>query len=185
VAKLVNVALQIQAASQLQNESNSAYQAVQKEVASLQHEMSNSDNPAIPKREIVPENIDADENQICIQEIKDTDDDINRMYKGITPTRMICLFFSLVAVIVLFVGSKALKSGPTPCIDVIIGDGVCNDEQNLAECNYDRQDCCLHSVNTTFCEECRCHLGNCSKQSRRQLFQKGILDSNAQITILK
>jgi hypothetical protein len=66
VAKLVNVALQIQAASQLQNESNSAYQAVQKEVASLQHEMSNSDNPAIPKREIVPENIDADENQIRI-----------------------------------------------------------------------------------------------------------------------
>jgi hypothetical protein len=66
VAKLVNVALQIQAASKLQNKSNSAYQAVQKEVALLQHEMSNSDNPAIPKREIVPENIDADENQIRI-----------------------------------------------------------------------------------------------------------------------
>jgi hypothetical protein len=185
VAKLVNVALQIQAASQLQNKSNSAYQAVQKEVASLQHEMSNSDNPAIPKREIVPENIDADENQICIQEIKDTDDDINRMYKGITPTRMICLFFSLVAVIVLFVGSKALKSGPTPCIDVIIGDGVCDDKQNVAECNYDKQDCCLLFVNTTLCEECRCHLSKCSKQSRRQLFQEVILYLNAQITILK
>jgi hypothetical protein len=189
VVKLVNVALQIQAASQLQNKSNSAYQAVQKKVASLQHEMSNSDNPAILKREIVPENIDADENQIriqnqiCIQVIKDRDDDINRMYKGITPTRIICLFFSLVAVIVLFVGSKALISGPTPCIDVIIGDGVCDDKQNVAECNYDRQDCCLLSVNTTFCEECRCHLGKFSKQSRRQLFQKVILDSNAKITI--
>jgi hypothetical protein len=178
VGKLVNVALEIQAASQLRDISNSAYKAVQKKVASLQHEMSNSDNPAIPKREIVPKIIDADEdqigiqNQIHIQDIKDTDDDINRM---------IHLFVSLVAVIVLlgmFVGGIVLKeshkSGTTPCIDEVIGDGVCDDRQNVAECNYDERDCCLLSVNTKFCEDCRCHLGKCSKQSRRQLFQKVI-----------
>jgi hypothetical protein len=179
-AKLVNVALQIQAASQLEDISNLAYQAVQKEVALLQHEMSNSDNPAIPEGEINLENINDElddeenqihiQNQIRIQDIKDTDDDINRI---------IGLFVSLVAVIVLlgmFVGGIALsnthKSGPTPCIDVVIGDGVCDDRQNVAECNYDGRDCCLYTVNTTFCEDCRCHLGKCSKQSRRQLFEK-------------
>jgi hypothetical protein len=180
MAKLVNVALQIQAASQLEDISNSAYQHVQKEVALLQHEMSNSDNPAIPEGEINLENIndelDDEENQIHIlnqiriQDIKDTDDDINRI---------IGLFVSLVAVIVLlgmFVGGialrESLKSGPTPCIDEVIGDGVCDDRQNVAECNYDEQDCCLPSVITKFCEDCKCHLGKCSKHSRRQLFEK-------------
>jgi hypothetical protein len=173
VEKLVSVALRIQAASQLWDRSNSAFEAVQKDVASLQREMSNSDNPAIPKREKVPKNIDADEDQISIQnliriqDIKDTAEDINRI---------ICLFFSLVAVIVLlimFVGGIVLweiklKTGPTRCIEVVIGDGVCDDRQNVAECNYDGQDCCLHTVNTSFCEDCRCHLGKCSKQSIRQ-----------------
>jgi hypothetical protein len=176
--KLVSVALRIQAASQLRDRSNSAFEAVQKDVASLQREMSNSDNPAIPKREKVPKNIDADEDQISIQnliriqDIKDTAEDINRS---------ICLFLSLVAVIVLlsmFVGGivlweTKLKTGPTRrCIEVVIGDGVCDDRQNVAECNYDGQDCCLHTVNTSFCEDCRCHLGKCSKQSIRQSFLK-------------
>jgi hypothetical protein len=178
LTKLVNMAKKIQAAMQLTDLANAANQvvqhdllnsvnpAVEREVVSLQHEI-----PAIPKREIDLENIndvlDADEKQICIQDIKDTDDDINRI---------MCLFFSLVALIVLlsmFVGGIALwetkfKPGPTPCIEVVIGDGVCDDRQNVAECNYDGQDCCLPSVNTSFCEDCRCHLGKCSKQSRRQ-----------------
>jgi hypothetical protein len=173
VEKLVNVALEIQAATQLRDISNSAYEAVQKKVASLQHEMSNSDDPAIPKREIVQKNIDADEdqiriqNQIHIQDIKDTDDDINRIIR---------LFLSLVAVIVLlsmFVGGivlweTKLKPGPTPCIEEVIGDGVCDDRQNVAACNYDGRDCCLPTVNTSFCEDCRCHLGKFSKQSRKK-----------------
>jgi hypothetical protein len=164
VEKLVNVALEIQAASQLRDISNSAYEAVQKKVASLQHEMSNSDNPAIPKRE---KNQISIQNQIRMQDIKDTDDDINRI---------IYLFFSLIAVIVLlsmFVWGIVLwetkfKPGWTPCIEVVIGDGICDDRQNVAVCNYDGQDCCLTTVNTSFCEDCRCHLGKCSKQSRRQ-----------------
>jgi hypothetical protein len=173
VEKLVNVALEMQAASQLRDVSNSVYEAAQRKVDSLQHEMSNSDNPAIPKREIVIKDINADgdqiriQNQIHIQDIKDTDDDINNI---------ICLFFSLVAVIVLlsmFVGGIVLwetkfKTRPTPCIEEVIGDGVCDDRQNVAECKYDGQDCCLTTMNTSFCEDCRCHLGKCSKQSRRQ-----------------
>jgi hypothetical protein len=173
VEKLVNVALEIQAASQLRDISNSAYEAVQKKVASLQDEMSNSDNPAIPKREIVPKNIDADkdqiriQNQIRIQDIKDTDDDINRII------RLFCCLVAVIVLLSMFVGGIVLwetkfKTGPTPCIDVVIGDGVCDDRQNVAECNYDGRDCCLTTVNTSFCEDCRCHLGKCSKQSRNK-----------------
>jgi hypothetical protein len=171
VTKLVNMAKKIQAiqkeASLLQHDLlNSVNPAVEREVVSLQHEI-----PAVPKREIDLENIndvlDAEEKEIRIQNIKDTEKDINRIIR---------LFFSLLAVIVLLsmcVGGivlweTILKTGPTPCIEVVIGDGVCDDRQNVAECNYDGQDCCLLTVNTSFCEDCRCHLGKCSKQSIRQ-----------------
>merc|ERR550534_1384552 len=36
-----------------------------------------------------------------------------------------------------------------------IGDGVCNDETNIAECDYDGGDCC-GCVITEHCEECAC-----------------------------
>jgi hypothetical protein len=122
--KLVNVALQIKAASRLTELANAANQAVQKEAASLQHmhDLLNSVNtdveievaslqheiPAIPEREITLKNIndvlDDDETQIHIQNIKDTEDDINRM---------IHLYLSFVAGIVflsMFVGGIALKN---------------------------------------------------------------------------
>ena len=38
-----------------------------------------------------------------------------------------------------------------------IGDGYCEDETNLAECNHDGGDCCGDDVNTVFCKECICH----------------------------
>ena len=37
--------------------------------------------------------------------------------------------------------------------------GVCNDEANNAECNYDGGDCCLACINTEDCTECVCHEG--------------------------
>ena len=37
-----------------------------------------------------------------------------------------------------------------------VGDGVCNDETNIAECNYDGGDCCLMNVNTDSCSDCNC-----------------------------
>jgi hypothetical protein len=39
-----------------------------------------------------------------------------------------------------------------------VGDGVCNDQTNIAECDYDGGDCC-GCVITEHCEDCAC-LGN-------------------------
>ena len=39
---------------------------------------------------------------------------------------------------------------------VFVGDGVCNDETNNPECNYDGGDCCLMNVNTDSCFDCNC-----------------------------
>ena len=39
---------------------------------------------------------------------------------------------------------------------VLVGDGVCNDETNIAECNYDGGDCCGSCVHTEFCTQCAC-----------------------------
>ena len=41
----------------------------------------------------------------------------------------------------------------------LIGDGLCNDEANNEECNYDGGDCCGACVNTEHCTECVCHEG--------------------------
>ena len=38
----------------------------------------------------------------------------------------------------------------------IVGNGYCNDETNIANCNYDGGDCCLSNPNTEQCSECRC-----------------------------
>jgi hypothetical protein len=96
-------------------------------------------------------------------DVYDADADINAM---------IALFLCLVGIIVVL-GSvfgylilwdpRNPKKDNTPCIDSVIGDGVCDDRQNVLECNYDGQDCCLEGLmNTTFCEDCLCHLGKCS-----------------------
>ena len=45
----------------------------------------------------------------------------------------------------------------------MIGDGFCNDETNMAACNYDGGDCCVKNVTTNHCFECTCHsLENCA-----------------------
>ena len=36
-----------------------------------------------------------------------------------------------------------------------VGDGFCNDETNIVECNYDGGDCCVN-VNTDLCSNCLC-----------------------------
>ena len=38
-----------------------------------------------------------------------------------------------------------------------IGDGQCNDETNIKECNYDGGDCCGPTVNKKHCQLCICH----------------------------
>ena len=45
----------------------------------------------------------------------------------------------------------------------MIGDGFCNDETNMAACNYDGGDCCVKNVTTNHCFECTCHsIENCA-----------------------
>ena len=36
-----------------------------------------------------------------------------------------------------------------------VGDGVCNDETNIVECDYDGGACCVN-VNSNFCSACNC-----------------------------
>ena len=38
-----------------------------------------------------------------------------------------------------------------------VGDGLCDDGANSAECGYDGGDCCGDDVNTYWCDECICH----------------------------
>ena len=40
-----------------------------------------------------------------------------------------------------------------------VGDGICNDDLNNLDCNYDAGDCCLSNVNTYHCSECSCAVG--------------------------
>ena len=41
----------------------------------------------------------------------------------------------------------------------LVGNGFCNDETNILECNFDAFDCCGYngSVNTADCTNCTCH----------------------------
>ena len=42
-----------------------------------------------------------------------------------------------------------------------IGDGFCNDENNIEDCNYDGGDCCGISVKKNFCVNCTCTGSRC------------------------
>ena len=47
--------------------------------------------------------------------------------------------------------------GVTPSSNMIVSNGVCNDETNNVDCDYDGGDCCLwSSLNTEQCLECVC-----------------------------
>merc|ERR1712025_1233737 len=39
------------------------------------------------------------------------------------------------------------------------GDGYCDDENNVAGCEFDGGDCCGSNVNTAFCTQCKCKQG--------------------------
>ena len=40
----------------------------------------------------------------------------------------------------------------------MVGNGFCNDDTNIADCNFDRGECCALMANTDHCSECACHL---------------------------
>ena len=41
----------------------------------------------------------------------------------------------------------------------MVGDGFCNDETNIVECNFDGGDCCGSCINRDHCIHCTC-IGN-------------------------
>jgi hypothetical protein len=73
--------------------------------------------------------------------------------------------FGLLAFLICFVVGivvyNVMKSDPVIdiCRRSLIGDGVCDDHQNNAECEYDGMDCCLLRMATKYCDDCKCHLG--------------------------
>ena len=37
------------------------------------------------------------------------------------------------------------------------GNGICEDTNNIAACNFDGGDCCGPNVSKQYCEECKCY----------------------------
>ena len=44
-------------------------------------------------------------------------------------------------------------------LPLYVGDGFCDDLNNINSCNFDGGDCCLETVITDFCTECICYEG--------------------------
>jgi hypothetical protein len=160
VTELVNLAIQIQAAKQLNELAKSVNQAVEKEAALLPHKLSNYDD----------NQDDATIQQIYIEndienDIKETEKDINRIIW------LVVGLFGTVAVLLGFVGCIAMweskkNNEVTPSCTVLhslaIGDGICDDRLNNPDCQFDGDDCCLHTNSEmSFCEICNCNLGKC------------------------
>ena len=40
----------------------------------------------------------------------------------------------------------------------LVSNGFCNDETNIADCNYDGGECCAMNANSNSCSDCGCHL---------------------------
>ena len=38
----------------------------------------------------------------------------------------------------------------------LVGNGLCDDETNILECNFDDGDCCGSNITTSHCTECQC-----------------------------
>ena len=48
----------------------------------------------------------------------------------------------------------------SPVFASAIGDGFCDDTNNMVECNFDGGDCCGPDVNTNYCTQCQCLTGD-------------------------
>ena len=70
------------------------------------------------------------------------------------------------------VRAKLKKKTLCPCAAKLVGNGFCNDDTNIAECDYDGGDCC-GCVITEHCEDCAC-LGITSDEITNPLVGDGI-----------
>ena len=41
------------------------------------------------------------------------------------------------------------------------GDGFCDDDMNIIECDFDGQDCCKENIIDYFCSKCECIKSGC------------------------
>ena len=64
----------------------------------------------------------------------------------------------------------------------LVGDGYCNDETNSDACGFDGGDCCGPCINTEFCSECQCHLGNLSKLQQNKKILKDLIKESDYFT---
>ena len=55
-------------------------------------------------------------------------------------------------------------------MSTFIHDGICDDNNNREECDWDGFDCCLENVIVDFCIKCLCHLDDENNNST----QKGV-----------
>ena len=62
-------------------------------------------------------------------------------------------------VILQFFKSKSIYK-QLGCLTNWIGDGYCDDTNNMVECNFDGGDCCGPNVITVYCTQCQCLTGD-------------------------
>jgi hypothetical protein len=67
---------------------------------------------------------------------------------------LLCFVVGLVAVWNVLKSDEPIIN----CVNDTIGDGVCDDKQNIVECRYDGMDCCVRTSDRSICEVCECHL---------------------------
>ena len=56
----------------------------------------------------------------------------------------------------------------------LVGNGFCNDDTNIAECDYDGGDCCGYCVVTEHCEACACLAGVLDDRITNPLVGNGV-----------
>ena len=57
----------------------------------------------------------------------------------------------------MFLIAYFIKNILVDCIDAWIGDGNCDDQNNIVDCSFDGGDCCLEPLVEDYCTECKCH----------------------------
>jgi hypothetical protein len=97
-----------------------------------------------------------------IRQNMSANEDIKAMLHLFYMLLAILLFLSCVVGCIILLNILEKSDEPIEsCINDVVGDGVCDDRQNIPECNYDEGDCCLIPRIMKFCEDCECYLGKC------------------------
>ena len=52
---------------------------------------------------------------------------------------------------------KQISYGTAHCVTQLLGDGICDDYQNVPKCAFDNGDCCIEDLVTSSCVECKCY----------------------------